>query len=81
MSICIFLQLRNGAQQYTLKDKNCQARSRGVLHMETEFVYNPVRAMIRTVNPKEDKLLESEQKFKKKVICGLVYIFSVSVIL
>lgn len=75
------LQLRNGAQQYALKDKNCQARSRGVLHIETEFVYNPVRAMIRTINPKENKLLESEQKFKKKVICactGLVYIFSVA---
>lgn len=35
--------------------------------MDTDLVYNPVRAMIRTVNPREGKLLEDEQKFKKKV--------------
>lgn len=34
--------------------------------METEFVFNPVRAMIRTVNPREGKLLGDEQGFKKK---------------
>lgn len=42
-------------------------RSRGIIHIDTGFVYNPVRAMIRTVNPKEVKLLEAEQKFKRKV--------------
>lgn len=38
-----------------------------MLYIETALVYNPVRAMIRTINPKEDKLLEGETKFKKKV--------------
>lgn len=61
------MQLREGSQQFALKDKHCLSRSRGVLHVETEFVYNPVRAMIRTVNPRENKLLEDEQGFKKKV--------------
>lgn len=35
--------------------------------METELVYQPVRAMIRTINPRETKLLEVEQKFQRKV--------------
>lgn len=61
------MQLRDGEQQFALKEKHCLSRSRGLLHIETEMVYNPVRAMIRTINPKESKLLEAEQKFKKKV--------------
>lgn len=66
--MCVSLQLRTGAQQYALKDKHCLAGSRGVVHIETELVYNPVRAMIRTVNPREVKMLEAEQKFKRKVM-------------
>lgn len=57
-----------GAQQFALKDKHCLGRSRGVLHIETRLVYNPVRAMIRTINPREAKVLEAEQKFKRKVM-------------
>ena len=60
-------QLREGCHQYALKDKHTEHRARGIIYIETELVYNPVRAMIRTINPREDKLLEAEQKFKRKV--------------
>lgn len=61
-------RLKQGSQQFALKDKDCMTRSRGIIHIDTGFVYNPVRAMIRTVNPKEVKLLEAEQKFKRKLL-------------
>ena len=54
---------------YVLKDKHClQSAKSGVVFLECELVYNPVRACIRTINPRESKLLEEEQKFKRKVI-------------
>lgn len=63
--LCV--QLRGGPQKFALKDRHCLSRARGVLFIEAELIYNPVRAMIRTVNPREDKLLEPEEKFKRKV--------------
>lgn len=38
-----------------------------MLYVNATLVFNHVRAMIRTVNPREHKHLEAEQKFKKKV--------------
>lgn len=56
-------------KMYVLKDKHClQSAKSGVVFLECELVYNPVRACIRTINPRESKLLEEEQKFKRKVI-------------
>jgi hypothetical protein len=68
LTACVSVsQLKDGPQQFALKDKHCLARARGVLYINTKLVYNSVRAMVRTVNPREHKLLEAEQKFKKKV--------------
>lgn len=77
----LLLQLRMGAQQYALKDKHSLYRSRGVLHIETCLAYNPVRAMVRTINPREVKVLEAEHKFKKKVMCVVIMINRACVII
>ena len=61
-------QLESGVcKAYALKEKKCLQRGRGVVHLECDLVYHPVRACIRTINPREDKLLEEEQKFHRKV--------------
>ena len=52
---------------YALKSKSCLERAKGVVYIECELVYNPVRAAIRTINPREHKLLEAEEKFSTKV--------------
>lgn len=57
---------------YVLKDKHLLQSAKGVVFLECELVYNPVRACIRTINPRESKLLEEEQKFKRKVSFPLI---------
>ena len=52
---------------YVLKDRHCLQSVKGVVYLESELAYNPVRACIRTINPRETKLLDEEQKFKRKV--------------
>ena len=52
---------------YTLKSKNYLERAKGVVYIECELVFNPVRAAIRTINPREHQLLEAEEKFSRKV--------------
>ena len=62
------MQLENGVSKvYVLKDRHCLQCAKGVVFLECELVYNPVRACIRTINPRETKLLDEEQKFKRKV--------------
>lgn len=53
---------------YALKDKHCLQRARGVVHVECGLVYNAIRACVRTINPREDKLIEEEEKFRRKVL-------------
>ncbi|XP_064390828.1 multiple C2 and transmembrane domain-containing protein 1-like [Halichondria panicea] len=53
---------------YPLKTKNCLERAKGVVFVECELVYNPLRAAIRTINPREHKYLEAEEKFSRKVL-------------
>ena len=66
-------QLESGVtRMYVLKDKHLLQSAKGVVFLECELVYNPVRACIRTINPRESKLLEEEQKFKRKVSFPLV---------
>ena len=74
------LQLENGVcKPYALKEKHCLNGVRGVVFLECELVYNPLRAAIRTVNPLEDKLLEEEQKFQRKVEFDDIIITSSSI--
>ncbi|KAL6732874.1 hypothetical protein Aduo_003587 [Ancylostoma duodenale] len=49
---------------YALKDKKLNTRVKGEILLELDVIWNPVRAAIRTFNPRERKFIEVEKKFK-----------------
>lgn len=57
---------------YALKTKNYLEQAKGVVYIECAVVYNPLRAAVRTINPREHKLLEPEETFSMKV-SGSIY--------
>ncbi|KAG8222833.1 hypothetical protein J437_LFUL010349 [Ladona fulva] len=65
------LRIRNGEKRwYALKDKKLRGRAKGnfpQILLEMNVEWNPVRACIRTLNPKEEKYMQSEMKFKRQV--------------
>lgn len=65
------LKIRNGERKwYPLKDKKLRSRAKGSnpqILLEMTVVWNPVRACIRTLNPKEEKYMQAEVKFKRQV--------------
>lgn len=66
--------VRNGHQVgYLLKNKDLSSASKGVLHLEIDLIFNPVRAGIRTFNPKENRFVEDNPKFSKKILSRNVY--------
>lgn len=59
------LKIRSGERRwYALKDKKLMHRTKGSIHLEMDLVFNHVKAAIRTINPREEKILEVEPKFK-----------------
>lgn len=70
--VCIpLLKVRNGERKwYPLKDKKLRSRAKGAnpqILLELTVLWNPVRACIRTLNPKEEKYMQAEVKFKRQV--------------
>ncbi|XP_060779957.1 multiple C2 and transmembrane domain-containing protein 2 isoform X3 [Neoarius graeffei] len=67
------LTVSNG-QQITrlLKKENLEDMSKGSITLEMNVLYNPVRAAIRTFQPKETKL-EDNPKFNKKLLARNIY--------
>lgn len=62
------MQLEPGVNKgYVLKDKQCLAAAKGVLFLKCELVYQPFRAGLRTLKPRECKLMEKEAPFQRKV--------------
>lgn len=65
------LRIRNGEKRwYALKDRKLRSRAKGnnpQILLEMNLVWNPIRACIRTLNPKEEKYMQSEVKFKRQV--------------
>lgn len=62
------MQLEPGVNKgYILKDKRCLEAAKGVLFLKCELVYQPVRAALRTLKPRECKLMEKEAPFQRKV--------------
>ncbi|XP_063222777.1 multiple C2 and transmembrane domain-containing protein isoform X3 [Bacillus rossius redtenbacheri] len=65
------LRVRNTEKKwYALKDKKLRSRAKGncpQILMELTVVWNPIRACIRTLNPKEEKFMQTEVKFKRQV--------------
>nr|XP_008117059.1 PREDICTED: multiple C2 and transmembrane domain-containing protein 2 [Anolis carolinensis]XP_016852162.1 PREDICTED: multiple C2 and transmembrane domain-containing protein 2 [Anolis carolinensis] len=63
------LSIRNGQQScYTLKNKDLELPSKGVIYLELDVLFNPVKASIRTFSPRERRFLEDNRKFSKKIL-------------
>ncbi|KAM9312681.1 multiple C2 and transmembrane domain-containing protein 2 [Gastrophryne carolinensis] len=68
------LSVRNGQQMaYLLKNKDLASASKGVIHLELDLIFNPIRASIRTFNPRERRFIEDNPKFSKKILSRNVY--------
>ncbi|TRY86721.1 hypothetical protein DNTS_031469 [Danionella cerebrum] len=63
------LSIRNGQQvSCPLRKENLTGLSKGAITLELEVIYNSVRASLRTFIPREQKFLEDNAKFSKKVL-------------
>ncbi|XP_067411731.1 multiple C2 and transmembrane domain-containing protein 2 [Emydura macquarii macquarii] len=63
------LSIRNGQQCcYTLKNKDLELVSKGVLWLELDVLFNPVKASIRTFKPREKRFIGDNRKFSKKIL-------------
>lgn len=65
------LRIRNGEKRwYALKDKNLTTRAKGVspqIQLEMTVLWNSIKAAIRVLEPKEEKLVQQEAKFKRQL--------------
>ena len=55
---------------YALKDKKLRGRAKGAnpqILLEMTVIWNWARAFLRTINPKEEKYMQAEVKFKRQV--------------
>ncbi|VDK44756.1 unnamed protein product [Anisakis simplex] len=52
---------------YALKNRKLDQASKGQIELELDVIWNPIRAAIRTFNPREEKYMQSEPKFKRQV--------------
>ncbi|XP_042340112.1 multiple C2 and transmembrane domain-containing protein 2-like isoform X2 [Plectropomus leopardus] len=63
------LSIRRGQQiTYPLKKEDLGGLTKGSITLELEVIFNPVRASIRTFQPRERKFMEDNPKFSKKVL-------------
>ncbi|XP_064168736.1 multiple C2 and transmembrane domain-containing protein 2 isoform X1 [Anguilla rostrata] len=68
------LSIHNGEQiPYQLKRENLDRPYKGSITLELEVLYNPVRASIKTFQPQQNKFMEDDPKFSKKVLARDVY--------
>lgn len=65
------LRIKNGDKRwYALKDKKLRSRAKGSspqILLEMTVIWNPIRACVRTLNPREEKYMQTEIKFKRQV--------------
>lgn len=69
------LRIHNGEKRwYALKDKNLTTRAKGTspttspqIQLEMTVIWNPIKAAIRVLEPKEEKLVQQEAKFKRQL--------------
>lgn len=52
---------------YQLKNKSLESRAKGHLILTLDVEYNPIRAAVRTVNPRDPKIMFEAPKFKRAV--------------
>ncbi|XP_043645509.1 multiple C2 and transmembrane domain-containing protein isoform X1 [Drosophila teissieri] len=65
------LRIKSGVKRwYTLKDKNLCVRAKGnspQIQLELTVVWSEIRAVCRALQPKEEKLIQQEAKFKRQL--------------
>ncbi|XP_058054608.1 multiple C2 and transmembrane domain-containing protein, partial [Anopheles bellator] len=65
------LRIRNGEKRwYALKDKKMYCRAKGTqpqILLEMTVMWNKLRAALRVLEPKEEKLVQQEAKFKRQL--------------
>ena len=67
------LKIHNNEKRwYALKDQKLQNRAKGSVLLEMELIYNPIRAALRTVHPKETRYDDTETKFKRQVSSSII---------
>ncbi|CAD5208747.1 unnamed protein product [Bursaphelenchus xylophilus] len=63
------LKIRNCERRwYCLKDRKLQTQVKGRILLEMDVIWNPVKAAIRTFNPRERKFIAQEPKFKRATL-------------
>ncbi|XP_071344283.1 multiple C2 and transmembrane domain-containing protein 2-like isoform X2 [Trachinotus anak] len=63
------LSIRRGQQiAFPLKKEDLGGLSKGSITLELEVIFNPVRASIRTFQPRERRFMEDNPKFSKKAL-------------
>ncbi|XP_048258170.1 multiple C2 and transmembrane domain-containing protein 1-like isoform X3 [Haliotis rufescens] len=63
------LRIKNGERRwYALKDKKLLHRGKGAILLEMDMIFNHPKSAIRTVNPREEKYMQPEQKFKISIM-------------
>ncbi|XP_060890843.1 multiple C2 and transmembrane domain-containing protein 2 isoform X1 [Labrus mixtus] len=63
------LSIRSGQQTvYPLKKEDLGGLSKGTITLELEVIFNPVRASVRTFQPRERTFMEDNAKFSKKAL-------------
>ncbi|EGV94687.1 Multiple C2 and transmembrane domain-containing protein 2 [Cricetulus griseus] len=75
------LSIRDGQPNcYVLKNKDLEQAFKGLIYLEMDLIYNPVKASIRTFTPKEKRFVEDSRKLSKKVFLVTVWNFELYMI-
>ncbi|XP_003413841.2 multiple C2 and transmembrane domain-containing protein 2 isoform X3 [Loxodonta africana] len=63
------LSIKDGQTNcYVLKNKDLEQAFKGVIYLEMDLIYNPVKASIRTFAPREKRFVEDSRKVSKKIL-------------
>ncbi|CAD5206027.1 unnamed protein product [Bursaphelenchus okinawaensis] len=63
------LKIRNcESRWYCLKDRKLQRQVKGRILLEMDVIWNPIKAAIRTFNPRERKFVSQNPKFKRATL-------------
>uniref|UniRef100_A0ABK0L2V4 Multiple C2 and transmembrane domain containing 2 n=1 Tax=Rattus norvegicus TaxID=10116 RepID=A0ABK0L2V4_RAT len=63
------LSIRDGQPNcYVLKNKDLEQAFKGLIYLELDLIYNPVKASIRTFSPREKRFVEDSRKLSKKIL-------------
>ncbi len=63
------INVQNGIRKaYALKDKKLLYRTKGIIELEMFFVYNPLKAVVKTFNPRDEKIIKTIEKFRVPIL-------------